>query len=465
MSKQFYEAAVLAEHYARRYPQGGLAAKSTEIGMQSWADAYSSHSEIDRASDLKRLIDLALYTAETWPDKEQGDAARINLGQIYLGMGRYDDAIKVLGTVRRRSRDWVTAHNRLGAAHWAKSRDLERRGDTAGAQAEAQVALEVLNAALQARREAGAGLADSGLVTNVGDVATVLTETGKPADALALLDPIVKAQPVKSGPGFTRLIETQLKAFITAGKVEPAIASMKALEQSGAAGGRTKLYVDLGKLLERELESLEHRRDKAALSRMRQSYKAFLTTLAASETGQSYDSLQWAGEGLLALDAYQDAEKVFRRVLDEFTKDPQFLQQKGGNAKLLRTRLKLAAALRGERNFEAAGSILGELLKQKPPVIETLFEKGLILEAEAEAGRGTWSAALQHWEKLARDMERMRPRSASYYDVWYHVAWVLSKRKEPAKARQTLMGVMRLSPAVGGSDMKTKYVALLDKLR
>ena len=41
MNKQFYEAAVLAEHYARRYPQGGQGAKSTEIGMQAWADAYS----------------------------------------------------------------------------------------------------------------------------------------------------------------------------------------------------------------------------------------------------------------------------------------------------------------------------------------------------------------------------------------------------------------------------------------
>ena len=48
----------------------------------------------------------------------------------------------------------------------------------------------------------GAGPTDPGLVGNVGDLATVLTETGKPADALALLDPIIKAQTVKSGPGY-----------------------------------------------------------------------------------------------------------------------------------------------------------------------------------------------------------------------------------------------------------------------
>ncbi len=55
--------------------------------MQSLADAYNTYTEIDRLSDLDRLINLATYTAETWPDKEEGDDARMNLGQIYAGHG------------------------------------------------------------------------------------------------------------------------------------------------------------------------------------------------------------------------------------------------------------------------------------------------------------------------------------------------------------------------------------------
>ena len=246
MNKQYYEAAVLAEQLARRYPQGGLSAKAIDIGMQAWADAYSTYTEVDRSSDLKRLISLAIYTVETWPDKDQGDNARMNLGQIYLGMGQYDKAIEIFGAVRKRSREWVTAQNRLGAADWAKSRDLERRGETARAQAEAQTAVDVLNVALKARRESGAAATDPGLVGNVGDLATVFTETGKPAEALALLDSIVKAQTVKSGPGFARLMEAQLKAYVMSGKVEPAIAAMKALEQSGAASGRARALLQAG---------------------------------------------------------------------------------------------------------------------------------------------------------------------------------------------------------------------------
>ena len=76
-----------------------------------------------------------------------------------------------------------------------------------------------------------------------------------------MLDPIIKAQTVKSGPGYARLIEAQLKAYITSGNVESAIASMKALEQSGGASGRAQLYFKLGKLLEKELESLKRKEE------------------------------------------------------------------------------------------------------------------------------------------------------------------------------------------------------------
>src|SRR5262249_15606563 len=175
---------------------------------------YNTYTEIDRLADLDHLMKLATYTIEAWPDKEQADAARMNLSQIYLGMARYDDSLKVLGTVRARSQQWVPAQNRLGLVHWRKSQALASRGDTAGAQAEAQKALESLNVALKARRDAGTSPTDPGFIGNISDIATVLSETGKPADALALLDPVVKAQTVKAGSSYSLLLEAQLKALI-----------------------------------------------------------------------------------------------------------------------------------------------------------------------------------------------------------------------------------------------------------
>jgi cellulose synthase operon protein C len=89
----------------------------------------------------------------------------------------------------------------------------------------------------------------------------------------------------------------------------------------------------------------------------------------------------------------------------------------------------------------------------------------MLLESEAAADHGKWSTALRFWEDLTKRMERMRPRPTTYFDAWYHVAWVLYQQKETAKAKQALSGVMRLSPNVGGPEMKAKYQALLTKLK
>jgi len=89
----------------------------------------------------------------------------------------------------------------------------------------------------------------------------------------------------------------------------------------------------------------------------------------------------------------------------------------------------------------------------------------MLLEAEAEARKGSWSNTLGHWEKLANRLGAVRPRPVTYYDAWYHVAWALFQQRETVKARQTLQGVMRLTPRVGGPEMEAKYKGLLARLR
>ena len=147
--------------------------------MQALADAYNTYTEIDRGADLERLIDLAKYTTATWPDREQGDDAHMNLGLIYQGRGQYDQAIAEFAAVRERSPKKIEAQTRLGAAHWAKSRMLDRRGDKEKAAAEAQTAIDLLDKTMKARQAAGAGPTDPGLIGNAADLAVALTETGK----------------------------------------------------------------------------------------------------------------------------------------------------------------------------------------------------------------------------------------------------------------------------------------------
>ena len=231
--------------------------------MQALADAYNTYTEIDRMSDIDRLVELARYTAETWPDREEGDDARLNLGQISLGRGQYDQAIAV---VRARSAAARASGSRRRPG-WAMPTG-PRAGCSSGGATPAPAGSRPRRRSTCCGRRSRPGAmpacrpTDPGLVGNVGDLAIVLTETGKPAEALQLLDPVVKAQTVQSGPAYSRLMEAQLMAFISTNQVQQAIATMKALEQQGGGGASlAQLYFKLGKLLERELDALARRRE------------------------------------------------------------------------------------------------------------------------------------------------------------------------------------------------------------
>lgn len=466
MNKRYYEAYVLANHLARRYPKGGLSARAAEIGMASLAEAYNTYTRIDRTADLDNLVDLALYTAETFPDFEQGDTARMTLGQIYHGTGRYPKAIESFGAVRAKSSKYLEARTKLGASHWEQSQSLRRSGKSSEADAEVVKAVEVLSAALKGRQDAGNPPTDPALLANACDLADVYLETGRPEDALKLLDPLAKAQTNPTGQAFARLTAALLRAHIGTNQVDKAIADMGTLEKAGTGGaGLTQLYLKLGKLLETEMEALKKKGDGAGLNRIRSAYLQFLTALANSKSGQTYESLEWAGENLLTLGNPKEAEGVFRRVLKTYEADPKFLSVPGSGDRLLRTRLKLSASLRGQGNFGEAETLIAELIKENPKTIEPLMEKGMLLEDQAAAKKVPWTAAYAQWRAIADRLGRARTKPVEYFDAWYHAAFALHKEGKAKEAKQTLALVMRLSPKLGGPEMKLKYAELLEQIR
>ena len=453
---QYYEAAVLTEFLARRYPQGSLSAKASEIGLAALSEAYSTFRDIDRAADLNHMIELATYTAETWPDSEQGDSARMVLGQIHAGSGRYDKAVAAFESVRSNSSKWIEAQSRAGSSHWDQSVSYRRKGKTAEADAEVRKALGVLNAALKTRRDSGAAPSDPALIANVCDIADIHLETGKPAEALALLDPVAKVAIPDGSPIHARLLSDLLRAHVSNNQVDLAIADMNKLEQAGGGTTRTQLYFSLGKLIEKEMDSFKKKGDGAGLNRMKLAYLKFLNALVASKSGQTYESLEWAGENMLTLGNDKQAAEVFDRIL----KDQALSTGTGANERMLRTRIKLAAALRGLGDYATAETLVDALIKDNPRTIEPKFEKGMILEAKK-----SWNASFAHWQALALQLNRMRPKPVEYYDAWYHAAVALNKAGKPAEAKQTLGSVMRLSGTVGGPDMKAKYQELLSQIK
>ena len=467
MNKKYYEAFVLGDQIARRYPKAGVAPKSAEIGMAALEGAYNAYTQVDRAADLNNMADLASYTAEAFAESEPGDSARLTLGLIRAGTGRYADAAAAYASVRPKSSHYLEAQTKLGGAHWDQALALRRAGKEPEADAEIKKATDTLAAALKARRDGGATDADPGLVANACDLADVELESGQSAEALKLLDPIAKAQTTKAGPLFARLTAGLLRAHVAAGQTDLALADMALLETSGGEGTNlTQLYLKLGQLLEKEMDALEKKNDKAGLNRTRQAYLKFLTALAGSKTGQTYDSLRWVGDNMLTLGKPDEAQKVYEQILKTYEPDPKFQAQPNASARLTGVRLKLAAAFRGQRAFPKAAELVKRVSDENPRALEALMEKGFLLDDEAAAGNVTgvnWLTASAYWQTLAKRLGAARTKPPEYFDAWYHAAVALKNANKPKEARQTLALVMRLSTSLG-PEMKQKYKTLLDQL-
>jgi hypothetical protein len=146
-----------------------------------------------------------------------------------------------------------------------------------------------------------------------------------------------------------------------------------------------------------------------------------------------------------------------------------FMSKAGGSEKLFRTRVKQAAALRGQRDFTAAEELVGALKKEFPRALEPFIEEGLLMEEKAaNASKNSkleWGKSFAHWQKLAMRLQGARPKPAEYYDAWYHAAYALLKQGQGLKAKQTINSIMRLSPKLSGPDMKTKYDDLLKSIK
>jgi len=459
-AKRFYECAVICDHLARRYPQAGLSPKSAEVGMAALAEAYNTYTDVDRSSDLNNLIDLGKYTAETYAETDQGDFAKVTLGQIYQGTGRYPEAIAAYLAVRPKSGRFVEAQTLLGGAYWDDQKALRRDNKPAEADAETAKALATLQAALKTRQDAGAPPADPGLLGNATDLAEIDLEVGKPADAVTLLEPLAAQPSPPAGAPFARVLSLLVRSHVAVNKVDAAMADMAALEKSGAGGNLTELYFNLGKRLESELDALKKKGDGAALNRTQASYLKFLTAVAESKSVQSFNALLWAGESMLKLGKPKEAEGVFNRALAAYGSAPKF---QGDFS--LRTRIGLASSLRDQGKFGEAESMLAQLIQENPRSLELMMARGYLLDAQAAAKKGTWSAALAHWQKVALAVGKAKSKPPEYYEAWYHAALALKAESKPKEAKQTLASVMRLSPSLGGPEMKQKYKSLYDAIK
>jgi tetratricopeptide (TPR) repeat protein len=466
---RYDEAAILAEHVARRYPASEEATPAVEIALAALTGAYLRDAGNAKLADLDRLVEVARYAVATWPKAAQGDAARMTLGQIALGRGQYRDAADTFEAVGKDAKDYLDALVKAGDARWRLGLQLRAKGQTAEADTEAKAAQAVLEQALATRREGKPPEGDPGLVANLNALAEIHRASGRPKDAIALLAPAATALGDGALPDDLAdlrrsLLTILLRSHIADNQTQPAQDDLNRLRKTGGDPAQTtQLLFELSHSLQKEIDAQANSPDpavKARVSQTRQAYAAFLVDLAASREGQTIDSLAFAGESLLNIGKDDEALKAFDRILAEF---PQTDTPDAAN-RLIRVRLKKAEALRHLKKYAEAQTLLDAVKTQAPRAIEPMLEQGYLLEDWAQVEPARWKNAYTHWRSLSTQLQRSRTARQSYYDAVYHVALALRGMGQKPQATSTLRSVMTLSPSVGNPETKARYEALLKEL-
>jgi hypothetical protein len=120
--KQYYEAAVLGEYLARRYPGTNAARPCAKIALNCYQLLYNQAASDDREFEVLRLIDIAEYTIKNWETSVEAIDARRRLVPYMIEAGRFDDARAFTLDIPEGAAERLESELRLGRAMWLRYR-------------------------------------------------------------------------------------------------------------------------------------------------------------------------------------------------------------------------------------------------------------------------------------------------------------------------------------------------------
>lgn len=422
--KDYYEAGLLGEFIAHRFPGSAGARPCAQIALASYLTLYDENQSEDKSFESRRIVSIAEYTVEKWPEQAEAADAVNTLIRFAIDAGELDRAEAFLAKLPEGSDKLGEAQLKLGQAIWREClekvraiQEAEKDGPPAGTD------LATLKAELKAKQDKArdvlaAGFAStrnsetiSGSLLLAGlSLAQVYVEAQTPeaaALAIAVLEDS-RAGPltlVRAGHAGTKsegyiqeTFKTALRAYILAlGSTDDSDATIaKAKQVMGelkkAMGetpeGKSRLinvYVGLASDLDARM-AVASDEAKESLS---QGFEAFLQQLSNDATelnvmnwvAETYDRLGRGFDTQEALSAtanryYGEAAKAFANIVNLPGVSPELKIQ---------VRIRQAQLKSRQRQYKAALDLYEELLK----------ESQVMLNVQVDA-----ALAYQHWAGL-----------------------------------------------------------------
>jgi len=429
--EEYYDAAVVGEFIARRYPDSAGARQSAKIAMASYLKLYTEKESDDKEFESNQIVGIANFITKKWSDQPEAVEALNTLIPFMIQAGDLDMAEKYLNDIPEDSPKRGDAEIKTGQAMWSgylkgmqdvrkweKDESLIPEGEDVNAK---KATLNELKGRAQAILSAGvarmqqAGEVSEASVTAALSLAQIYVDTGQVDEAVKLLEDegigplsLVRAKhaaTLREDFG-AEVYKTALRAYISslAGTADSDAVIKKAtdvMDAMKAAIEKDKLidmYVGLARDLESQM-SLASPEDKQALSK---GFETFLTRLRSSATDLGV--LNWVAETFFSLGTgfdtenkvtsqarkyYQEAADTYETILEKVKfEDPKMKTQ---------IRLRLATAKRKLTKFTDARDLLKAVLTENEMMLDVQVEGAMLYQQWADV----WVAQQQPAKALA----------------------------------------------------------------
>jgi hypothetical protein len=540
-----YESAILAEFVARKYvdkqPDGAL--EAAYLAQAAHIQAYNRNSESDRSSDVQRIISICNFITEHWPESDKAQDARMNLGAFFSQLRQPAEAAKWFLQVPESAPQHLEAQLAAGNAFWVNYLEESIRPEAdrkppdqldelvkqarsilqnAITRYESQLPKDVAQVEpAKLAKLSEAKLTYGQILNGSGDYKGALAQLteGPLAVVAAVSAPDGNEQKRPPKPNiksreFASFAHQQiLRSYVGIQDLDKARAEMKELESiEGAAGGGaalTRIFLDLGKELEKEVKRLQAANDPR-LGEVLKSFEKFLDDMSSRKEGQDYHSLMWVaetyralGEGLEAGDSaksdgyFSKSISALQAILDEEAKRPGYAPRDA----LTGVQLRKVMCLRRQKSFEEGRKLVNVILKEHPKALDAQIEAARLYQDWASRGgpadRDKWGLAIdgdQHskkkqklvwgWSGIAQRLDTSLTNATSnnaehrqqYLDARYSVAWCRlhealsqasgkSRSELLERAHADLMVTAKLNPELGGGETWEKFNSLYRQIQ
>jgi hypothetical protein len=526
-SGNFYDAAVLGEFLATKYPSSAGARQGAKIALASYLQGYNDKAPemvASRDFDRQRMESIVEYIGKRWKDEAEADDAWAILMAVAIGEHNLAKAKEYLAKIPEKSPRRADSELKAGQAYWAAYLTAQRKeGAERPPQSElddlvkqAQGLLEQGMARMRANVDAGARVTLD-LAAAALSASQIYVGAGDPQQAVKLLeDPkigpltlVTAKDPVVQQADFpVETYKVALRAFVGIQGLDRAEKIMSELDEMVAAKGvagqseLTKIYISLGRGLEEQVTELRRAGKTEELKKVSKGFELFLQRISERENGNNFSSLNWVSETFFSLGSGYDTpgkkvppealayyEKTLatdKKMIANATKDKTFLPSPDA---MVAVQLRTARCLRRMDKFKDAVDLLVSILMQKPQLLDAQTEAALTYMDWGQENPAYYNLAMLGARKIPPSevkiiwgwsrLSNMVQGDKKYQDVYHEARWnlancnlLMAQAKAGAERTELLKKAafdiyitQRLKPDLGGDVWRDKYDSLLKTIQ